>query len=78
MSHLGKTCRTAPPSNIHKSAYNTGDFTYQGIDRVDNTQGYHMVNCVPCCKKCNQAKLAMSKEELIDLARAIVREHGNT
>ena len=27
-----------------------------GIDRVDNTKGYTLENCVPCCKMCNQLK----------------------
>jgi hypothetical protein len=31
-----------------------------GIDRVDNSIGYSLSNCVPCCFFCNQAKLAHS------------------
>lgn len=27
-----------------------------GIDRVDNTKGYTVDNCVPCCEMCNKAK----------------------
>jgi hypothetical protein len=27
-----------------------------GIDRVDNSVGYIMSNCVPCCRFCNDAK----------------------
>ena len=27
-----------------------------GIDRVDNTKGYTLENCVTCCKMCNQLK----------------------
>lgn len=33
-----------------------------GIDRVDNTQGYSESNCVPCCKVCNRAKSNMSTD----------------
>ena len=44
------------PSNIAKSTCNNGDFIYQGIDRLDNTKGYNINNCVPCCIKCNRAK----------------------
>ena len=35
---------------------------YTGIDRVDNSIGYTVENCVPCCKNCNSLKKAVSKE----------------
>lgn len=27
-----------------------------GVDRVDNSKGYTLDNCVPCCGMCNKAK----------------------
>ena len=36
-----------------------------GIDRVDNFQGYHDDNVVPCCWPCNQMKRILSVEEFI-------------
>lgn len=45
----------SPPSNKKSDGYN-GDYLYNGIDRVDNNQGYVSTNCVPCCKYCNVAK----------------------
>lgn len=30
--------------------------SYNGIDRVDNSIGYTLENCVPCCVNCNRAK----------------------
>lgn len=36
---------------------------YNGIDRVDNSQGYTMNNCITCCKICNFAKRSMAHEE---------------
>lgn len=51
------------PSNIKKSKYNKGDFVYQGIDRIDNSKGYEIKNCVPCCKICNRAKDTMTQED---------------
>jgi hypothetical protein len=33
-----------------------GSYIYNGIDRVDNSKGYFLENCVPCCKDCNIAK----------------------
>jgi hypothetical protein len=34
-----------------------------GIDRVKNSQGYLVSNCVPCCFTCNSAKKELSQEE---------------
>jgi 5-methylcytosine-specific restriction endonuclease McrA len=30
--------------------------TGSGIDRLDNTKGYELSNCVPCCRECNRLK----------------------
>ncbi len=46
----------AKPSNITKKKYNTGDYIYNGIDRIDSNKGYTLDNVVACCKKCNRAK----------------------
>jgi hypothetical protein len=40
-----------------------GKFTYNGIDRIDNSQGYIIDNVVPCCTKCNIAKGRQSIQE---------------
>ena len=34
-----------------------------GIDRQDNSKGYEIGNCVPCCTKCNLLKSDMSYED---------------
>lgn len=31
--------------------------SFHGVDRVDNTEGYHIDNCVPCCTLCNRIKM---------------------
>jgi 5-methylcytosine-specific restriction endonuclease McrA len=36
------------------------EYTYSGIDRLDNAIGYEPPNCVPCCDICNLAKRDMS------------------
>ena len=36
-----------------------------GIDRQDNSIGYTIENCVPCCQTCNFAKRRMPREEFI-------------
>lgn len=42
-----------------------------GIDRVDNRQGYHIDNCVPCCTWCNSTKSAMPVKQFIDRIKRI-------
>lgn len=38
-------------------------FKYNGIDRVDNDEGYIDGNVVSCCGDCNRAKRIMTKEQ---------------
>jgi hypothetical protein len=52
--HSGYTCKD---KRKHKPV------AYNGIDRIDNTQGYHTENVVTCCKVCNYAKREMTIEE---------------
>ena len=53
-----------PPTNKHVEWEDV--LIYNGIDRVDNTTGYIVENCVPCCKFCNRAKMNMSYKDFID------------
>lgn len=55
-----------PPSTIRKGRRGNGDFTYNGIDRVDNTVGYEPGNCVSCCEKCNRMKMSMKYREFLE------------
>lgn len=48
-----------------------GNFKYNGIDRVDNTKGYTIENCVSCCKMDNKAKGTMSYEEYINHVNSV-------
>jgi hypothetical protein len=43
-----------------------GDFTYNGLDRVDSTKTHTPDNVVPCCIECNQAKMDMTLDEFLD------------
>lgn len=43
-----------------------GNFIYTGIDRKNNNEGYHIDNCVTCCKTCNFAKNNMTYDEFIE------------
>lgn len=53
----------AKPANKKKTGYKTGSYTYNGIDRKDNSLGYVNYNVVACCKRCNVAKNDMSIAE---------------
>ena len=54
------------PSLLYKHRKNIEDsrgYTYNGIDRKDNSKGYTIENCVTCCKTCNLMKGAMDLKE---------------
>jgi hypothetical protein len=61
-------CGSAP-SNEHCAGY--GSYLYNGLDRVDNKEGYTPKNVVPCCLRCNKAKGASSAEDFIKWLRAL-------
>jgi hypothetical protein len=42
-----------------------------GVDRVDNREGYTILNSAPCCSACNFAKRDMRVEDFLDLIRRI-------
>jgi hypothetical protein len=52
------------PSNKIKFKKNL-TITYNGIDRVDNSIGYILSNCVSCCAKCNRTKMEMNVGDFI-------------
>lgn len=51
------------PSGEHKMQKSV--FVGNGVDRMDNQQGYVVGNVVPCCGTCNHAKHTMSYEQFI-------------
>lgn len=60
-----------PPSTICLTPSLNGSYTYNGIDRIDNTKGYTMDNSVSSCKNCNLAKQSLSYDEFLDLIKQI-------
>lgn len=50
-----------PPSN--KRTRRRSVYIYNGLDRVDNSQGYIISNVVACCQKCNTTKSDLSFAE---------------
>lgn len=64
------------PSNIaNKGGKMFGSFTYNGIDRVDNNEGYTKGNVVTSCKNCNLAKRKLSTEEFFNMIKLIYERH---
>lgn len=67
-------CGTAPNTTVNilknhelsEEKVKQGVMTYNGIDRVDSSKGYKPGNVVPCCERCNKAKLEMTVEEFED------------
>jgi hypothetical protein len=53
----------SPPNNTKKGIYNNGPYIYSGIDRIDNTKGYSIDNCVSCCSICNYMKRDLSQND---------------
>jgi hypothetical protein len=55
----------APPGTTTTVKGRQGSFTYTGIDRLDNAEGYIPENVVPCCQECNYRKGAQSYEDFL-------------
>jgi hypothetical protein len=61
-----------PPSCIYKLNAKTGEYVYNGVDRIDNAQGYILSNCVSCCKTCNLMKRMQSVKDFIAACQRVV------
>ena len=60
------------PSSVSTAGFGNY-YTYNGIDRKDNSVGYVWDNCVPCCKDANWAKQKMSMKEFLSFIDEIRR-----
>ena len=65
------------PSNVHRPAryFNSGNWRYNGIDRLDNGEGYIKNNCVAACKVCNYMKRTMSYDDFMSHIHKISQKH---
>lgn len=57
--------RERDKNSLHKFGYEAGNFTYNGIDRIDSSLGHVVGNIVPCCWTCNIMKLDLGLEEFL-------------
>lgn len=62
----------AEPSQIYGKNHN-GTYVYNGIDRVDNSIGYIIENCVPCCGVCNRMKHSMPVNKFLNHIKNIYK-----
>lgn len=66
-------CDKSPSQNAKTSQSYRGNYIYNGIDRVDNTIGYVVNNCVSCCKTCNRAKYQQTQQEFGDWIKSVYK-----
>jgi hypothetical protein len=50
--------------------------TLNGIDRMDNRQGYITGNCVGCCKTCNFMKKSLDAHTFVERCGHVSARHG--
>lgn len=59
-------CGTRPNSELIILKISPWGILYNGVDRLDNTLGYSIDNCVPACKDCNHAKSIYTKDFFLE------------
>jgi 5-methylcytosine-specific restriction endonuclease McrA len=69
----------AKHNNIPEDQINSlGIYTYNGLDRIDNTQQLHNVeNLVPCCSICNYAKRDFTTDEFLSHMKLVYQNYDN-
>jgi hypothetical protein len=64
-------CNREPLQKMDDTLDKTGNYNYNGIDRVNSDGPYEKNNVVPCCGTCNRAKHRMTYKEFIDWIRRL-------
>ena len=62
-------CGDTGGNTLRKRGYN--DYSYTGIDRIDNSVGYLPSNCISCCSWCNRAKNNGTLANFVDKCKKI-------
>jgi len=69
-------CGQQPKTRVYKSPRRRPvEAQFNGIDRLDSTNGYTEENTVPCCTTCNAAKSNRTQSEFLEWARRIANRH---
>ena len=66
-----RTGRTSPAKIQSTYQKQYGDFTYNGLDRVDSSKGHEEGNVVPSCWDCNHMKGKRTAEEFLAHIRRV-------
>ena len=45
---------------------------YNGVDRINSSDGYIADNCVPCCETCNRMKMDHDLHDFLEHVKKIV------
>lgn len=61
-----------PPQNKIIMSHNR-ELKYNGLDRIENDEGYHKENILPCCITCNRMKMDMGLIEFSSYISALVK-----
>lgn len=61
----------AKPAHIYYGKRLNGTFIYNGVDRVNNSIGYNINNCQPCCGSCNFRKSDLDLNELFQWVKRV-------
>jgi hypothetical protein len=79
-------CNTPPNSKYNEAsgdkrrsavAKSEGSFTYNGLDRLNQSLKHDIDNVVTCCKLCNMTKRNMSHDQFIELINKIYHNIKN-
>ncbi len=59
-------CGAEPrPRPLSQTENYNGAYSLNGLDRLDNSQGYTLANVVACCRQCNWAKGSLGYDEFV-------------
>ena len=68
-------CGKAPDQLKQNRNFTNDRILYNGIDRIDSSQGYTIGNCVTCCKQCNTSKWNTSQPDFFNMVKRIYEKH---
>ena len=69
-------CGISPANSVRFKNKTRDPYRYNGIDRLDNSQGYIMSNVTTCCRECNFAKGTRSHDEFFVWLRRVASHTG--
>lgn len=68
---IANVFKPLPKGLVSDYAKQEGNFTYNGLDRLDSNKGHTLDNVVPCCFECNTAKNSLSVADFKTLIKRI-------